>query len=321
MGAEPSIEDLLTRVPQWRGRAAKWSPLAGGLSHHICLVEVDGAQSVLRVLDPAISAAGLGIDPDQEIRNTVLAAQSGLGAAVLHVMADVPALVLEYLPGRTLSAAQVREPRLIDAIADACRRLHGGPAFANTFDIFDKRDALLAICRQHELPLPDRYADRLPDTNRIREALRVAPLRPAPCHNDLLAENLIEQADGTIRVIDYQLSGANDPTFDLGDLAAEADYHPDLVRRLVSAYFGAERSPTLDARVQLYLIASNLAWALWFTVHHGLLRRTSEATFDYCGEAADKWGQAQRDLDGPDFGRLLDTAAGRTPATTAPPIL
>jgi len=49
---------------------------------------------------------------------------------------------------------------------------------------------------------------------RIREALAARPLR-GPCHNDLLAENFIAEGD-RVRIVDYQLSGQNDPCFELG---------------------------------------------------------------------------------------------------------
>jgi len=317
MDALPPIADLLERVPAWVGRAVTAERLDGGLSHHIFRVDVDGESFVLRVLDPAVSEAGLGIPPDQEMANTVRAARSGAGPRVHEVLADVPALVIEYLPGRTLHLDDVRDPAVIPGIAAACRRLHTGPAFVNDFDIFAVRTRLLDVCAQHDLPLPAGYRDHDGTVRTVRAALAKAPLRPVPCHNDLLAENLI-LAGGEIRIIDYQLSGNNDPAFELGDIAAEADFDPCLVQRLAAAYFGDELTPALTARVRLFLIASNVTWALWFTVHNGLLagRAAGDAVeFDYAAEAAEKWGQALRDLADPDLGRLLDTAAARRPST------
>src|SRR5262245_23634744 len=102
MSAVPVVEDVLGHVSLWSGRALVHEPLQGGLSHHIWKVDVEGESYVLRVLDPAVSAAGLGIPPDQEIGNTMRAAESGAGARVFEVLPEIPALVLEYLPGRTL---------------------------------------------------------------------------------------------------------------------------------------------------------------------------------------------------------------------------
>jgi thiamine kinase-like enzyme len=225
------------------------------------------------------------------------------------VLPDIPALVLEYLPGRTLHAADVRNPAALPRIAVALRRLHAGPAFGNDFSIMAKLRELLTLCRDHDLRIPPTYLARLSTVERIGAALDERARPPVPCHNDLLAENFIDSG-GVVRIVDYQLSGNNDPCFELGDIAAEADFDPDLTAALAAAYFTADTSPALIARVRLNLVLSNVTWTLWFSVHHGLLERAAE--FDYWAEAADKWTQAERDLDSADLGRLLDTAAGRT---------
>jgi thiamine kinase-like enzyme len=313
----PTVEDLVGQVRLWQGRAVSWTRLTGGLSHHIFRVEVDGIPYVLRILDRDVSRAGLGIPPEQEIANTARAAETGVGAAVHEVLPEAPALVLEYVAGATLGIDDVRRPELIPALAGACRRLHAGAPFGNDFDIFTKRDELLDICRRHDLPLPAGYLDREPVVERLRAALEASRLPPVPCHNDLLAENFLSVDNGQVRIVDYQLSGNNDPAFELGDIAAEADYDPDLVGRLATAYFDSELDPTLLARIRLYLTASNVTWTLWFTVHHGLLSNETPS-FDYEQEAADKWGQATRDLDAADLGRLLEAAARRRVSTPPP---
>lgn len=316
MTAVPSVANLLRRVPLWVGRAVEWQRIEGGLSHHVYRVDVDGVPYVLRVLEPAVTAAGLGIPPEQEIANTRRAAAT-VGAQVYSVLPDVSAIVLEYLPGRTLGTAEVRRPEVVPSLAEACRRLHAGPAFGNDFDIFVKREQLLEVCRRHGLPLPEGYLERSDEVAAIRAALSRRPLPAVPCHNDLLAENFIATSSG-VRIVDYQLSGNNDPAFELGDIAAEADYDPDLTGVLAGAYFDGELSPALLARVRLFHIASNVTWALWFTVHHGLLaaaRGGAAVDFDYEAEAADKWGQARRALADPGLGRLLGAVTGRNLTT------
>jgi thiamine kinase-like enzyme len=304
MGERPDVEDVLRRVSLWAGQEITHRRLVGGLSHHIWRVDTPDRGYLLRVLEPAICAAGLGVTPANEIDNTLRAAESGVGARVLEVLPEVPALVLEFLPGRTLHAADLGNPATLVGIAAACRRLHAGPRFRNDFDILVKLHQLLDLCYRHDLRIPDGYRDRLPAIRRIGTALAVFPQPTVPCHNDLLPENLIADDDG-VRIVDYQLSGNNDPSFELGDIAAEADLDPDRTAALTAAYFGAGTTPALTARVRLNLLLANVTWTLWFSVHHGLLRDPG-SDFDYWGEAADKWGQALRDLDSPDLGRLID---------------
>src|SRR3954471_16430650 len=104
MCAVAAVEDVLGRVTMFAGRPVEHRRMPGGLSHQIWLVTCGGRSYVLRVLDPAGSAAGLGIPPAQEISNSLRAAESGVGARVYEVLPEVPALVLEFLPGRTLGA-------------------------------------------------------------------------------------------------------------------------------------------------------------------------------------------------------------------------
>ncbi|GII89157.1 hypothetical protein Ssi03_71470 [Sphaerisporangium siamense] len=313
------LASALERVAAWAGRPVVHTPITGGLSHHVVRVETGtGERWVLRVLDPRVSAAGLGIPLDLEIANTERAADAGVGARVLLRLPG--AVLLEHIDGVTLDAAAVRDPAMTGRVADACRRLHAGPRFATDFSIFRKLEELLALCRAHELRTPDGFEDRLPVVPEIEAALEARRPPDVPCHNDLLPANFI--LDGAaVRIVDYQLSGNNDPAFELGDIAAEAEYDPEMVTRLTRAYFGDEEPA---ARVRLHLIMSNLTWTLWFSVHHGLLAdRAAAAGFDYDAEAAGKFARAARDLDAPEFGPLIDDARGRRaparPRTPSPP--
>lgn len=305
-----ALDVTIGRVAEWAGCPVTHVPIKGGVSHQVVLVETGrGDRWVLRVLDPRIAAAGLGIPLDQEMANTGRAAETGVGPRVVQRFPD--ALLLEYVDGITLDADAVRDPANTEAIAAACHRLHAGRPFGNDFSIFRKLDELLALCRGHGLAIPEGYEDRLPVVRDIELALAERPLPSVPCHNDLLPENLIA-ASGEIRIVDYQLSGNNDPAFELGDIAAEADYDPDMTARLTRAYFGDD---DLLPRVRLYLTMSNYTWTLWFSVHRGLL--ADKTVFDYDAEAADKFAQAVRDLHDPGLGRLIDAARGRrTPHIT-----
>ncbi|WP_061294992.1 phosphotransferase [Herbidospora cretacea] len=297
------VADALGLVASWAGRPVTHTRIKGGLSHYIARVETDeGDRWLLRVLDPKIAATGLGLPLDQEIANTVVAAGTGVGARVLHELPG--ALILEYIDGVTLDAPAVRDR--IAGIAAACKALHAGPRFANDFSIFRKYEAFTALCREHGLPAPAGYFEWAGTVHAIEETLAKRHITDVPCHNDLLPENFIE-AHGRVRIVDYQLSGNNDPCFELGDIAAEASFDPDDVERLTRAYFGTH-DEALIARVRLNAIMSNLTWTLWFVVHHGLVAQQRD--FDYNAEAATKFAKATGDLTDPGFGSLMD-AAGR----------
>ena len=186
-----SVAEIMARAGLGSGGEVACTTLKGGLSHRVLRVDADGTSYVLRVLDPAVSAAGLGIPARMEIDNTASAALTGVGPAVLYVGEDL--MVLEYIDGVTLGHDDVRRPAMIPRLAAACRRLHAGPeSFDGDFSIFRKAEELFARCREHDLPVPDGYADHLPVLDVIERAMERVPLRRVPCHNDLLPENFID---------------------------------------------------------------------------------------------------------------------------------
>jgi thiamine kinase-like enzyme len=302
-----TVQEVVDRVDAWRGRSVETAMIKGGLSHETYLATVDGGERyVVRLLNPQVEQALLGISPGDEIENTIRAAATGVGPAVIQSYPDMPALVLEFLDGEVMSVPALQQPERIRRAGIACRRLHDRSApFVTELDIFRHRERFLALCDREGIRIPDGYRDYDDHVRRIEAAITAQGVDLAPCHNDLLAENLIEVGDD-LRIIDFQLSGTDHRAFELGDLAAESDYDPDMVERLVEAYYG-ERLPGRVAETRLCLAMSNTTWCLWMCIYIALVVNET-VEFDYWSEAMDKWGQALRDLEGPDFGRLLDEA-------------
>jgi len=109
-------------------------------------------------------------------------------------------------------------------IAEAIKRLHAGPRFLTDFNMFRLTEFYLDICKKHEAKIPHGYAERMPAVKRIEQALSAKPSKTVPCHNDLLAENYMDDGN-SLRLIDYEYSGNNDPCFELGNTCQELKYN------------------------------------------------------------------------------------------------
>ena len=129
--------------------------------------------------------------------------------------------------------------------------------------------------------------------------MRVRREPNVPCNNDLLAENFIE-CGGELRLIDYEYSGNNEPSFELGNVWSESNLTLDQLERLVSEYYGA---PLVNkvARCRVWGLMSKYGWTLWGSIQDGI----SEIDFDFWGWAMEKYERAVAEFDGPDFERLL----------------
>jgi thiamine kinase-like enzyme len=215
-GVDPVVDDaevaaLLDSIPVTAERPRTVEDLPGGLTNRNLKVTTPSTTVVVRI--PGGGSDLLGIDRDLEYRNSVAAAASGVGPPVLHYRPGY-GITVGYLEGRTLGDPDLHDPGILAAVATACRRLHAGPRFAGEFDMFAVQARYRRIVAEHGFRLPDRYDEFAPTVERIRAAL--GPRRhTVPCHNDLLAENLLVVPDGAggeeVKIIDYEYAGNNDP--------------------------------------------------------------------------------------------------------------
>lgn len=292
-----TIDEVIAAVPTWQGRMIEVVPLSGGLTNINYCVTVDGTRYVVRL--PGKDTTLLSINRAHEYHNTLAAAEAGVGARVVHYLPDLCVMVLEYIDGETMSGAALRQSEMILRIARSIRLLHAGPRFANTFNMFRLVDFYLEIVSRHGLTIPDGYHDCLPAARRIEEALAARPLASVPCHNDLMSENFID--DGVLlRLVDYEYSGTNDPSFEIAHICNEAEFAPEQVEQLCAAYFG-RASRAMLARVWLNYCMANVGWTLWGAIQHGV----SEIDFDFWAWTLTRWRRAQETMASPEFAAWL----------------
>ena len=118
------------------------------------------------------------------------------------------------------------------------------------------------------------------DIDRILEDItalsrRIAPFRPALCHNDMMPANLID--DGKkLWLLDWEYAGAGHPLFDLAHASTVADLSPEQQRALLDAYPG--RLPgAAFAELQIFRVVALLRESLWSTIQ----TVASDIDFDY----------------------------------------
>jgi len=298
-GIPADLDALFDQTESLAAKPRAVHELPGGLTNRNYEVTTPDGAFVAR-----ISTGGselLAIDRDCEYRNSVTAAAAGAGAPVVEYRPQDGLLVIGYIEGRTLDAADVAAAGNIPRIAAACRRLHAGGRFGNDFDMFDIQRRYLAVARSRGFRIPAGYDDLLPQFTAAEKALAVRAEGTVPCHNDLLPANLIDDGE-RIWLIDYELSGNNDACFELGNIGAEAHLSADALAELVTAYYGRPRRSKIARAWLLGGLVGMYGWTLWGAIQNG----ASPIDYDFWAWAMERFEGAARGFTAGDFGQLLE---------------
>ena len=295
-------DEAVARVSLWKGEHVRVSPLSGGLTNENYLVSTAGMRYVVRV--PGQSTELLAIDRANEVHNTRAAATTGIGPTVLEVIPDLDVMVLEFIDGPTMSAKTLQSEEMAKRMASSFRRLHGAPRFLHDFNMFRLIENYLDIVEAHDVTIPPDYRERLSTIAEIERAVAAGSLPSVPCHNDLLCENFIDDG-AALRIVDYELSGNNDPCFDLGNTAQEAEFDDELRAALCEAYFGRADAQQL-ARMNLFALMSDVGWTLWGAIQ----AKISAIDYDFKGYYTGRWERALAVLDSDSLRTWLAAARG-----------
>ncbi|MGX1096286.1 phosphotransferase [Amorphus sp. MBR-141] len=274
------------RLDIWSGPVDP-QPVTGGITNTNFLVEDGGRRCFVRVGE---DIPVHGVMRFNELAASRAAAELGISPPVVH--AEPGVLVLEFIEGRTLGEADVRDPRTLRRIVPLLRRCHRDMARtvsapALVFWVFH-------ICRHYARVLADggsRHAALLPVLMARADALEAATgaIEMGFGHNDLLPANFIDDGD-RLWLIDWDYAGFNTPLFDLGGLSSNSAFDDDRDDDLLGLYFDAAPDDGLRHRFAAMKTASLLRETLWSMVSE--LR--SEVDFDFGAYTADNLDRLER---------------------------
>lgn len=274
-----SAEDRILKLGIWTGKV-RIEPLDGGMTNRNFRV-TDARRTVAVRFGDDIGVHM--IRRDNELAASRAAHAAGVSPEVIHHAPG--AIVFAYIEGRTLAPEDIREASTLERIVPLVRKCHHDvPKFlrgpATIFWVFHVIRDYGHTLRAAD-PASGRGVDRLIS---VAEDLERAagPFDIVFGHNDLLAANFLD--DGKrLWLIDWDYAGFNTPLFDLGGLASNNAFSPELERTLLEAYFGAPVSDGHFRRYHAMKCASLLRETMWSMVseHH------SKIDFDYAAYTAE----------------------------------
>ncbi len=291
------ITSVLKNVFSKEAYIIKYEPLSGGLTNVNYVVDFEDKRLVVRISSQ--DASLLAIDREQEFYNSVAAFKSGAGVPVYGRSLDPIGLVVGFVVGKTLSSMDLRDPRVLERIVASCTKLHSGPSFNGRFNMFEIQRGYLRIVQERGFRLPQRYLSYLEKVTELERAMTHKPERLVPCNNDLLAENFIDDGD-RIWIIDYEYSGNNEPSFELGNIWSESNLDEASLVRLVELYYGVITKEKV-ARARAWGLMSKYGWTLWASIQQAI----ATIDFDFWEWGMEKYVRAEEELNSPIFRTIL----------------
>ena len=295
---ESTFGALLDQVPLVKNRTSV-TELSGGLTNRNLAIESDGTKYVARI--SSNSSDLLNINREDEYKNTILAADVGIGATVHDYLPGQGLLLISYINGKTFGAQDIANN--LPRVAKSVRTLHGAKPFVSDFNMFTLQKRYLDIVQSNNFIYPDKYLDYEGHIADLKKALSVLPSEIVPCNNDLLPGNFIDDGD-KIWLIDYEYSGNNDACFELGNIWAEAFLEYDALVELIDSYYGTHR-PEKIARAWLQSLMAKYGWTLWAAIQASI----SDIDFDFRAWGGEKFDLAQSQFSSDLFKKSLIAAA------------
>jgi aminoglycoside phosphotransferase (APT) family kinase protein len=226
------------------------APLHGGLSgatRFTCTV--DGAAYVVRMGDLARAP--------REVACQRIAADLGVAPRIRYADPETGVCIMERIDGHQLGGPP--DPRRLEKVCRALRRLHEGPAFPSATKPVDVIAFFAARLAELGDELPPDLARAVDDASRATARWAES----APCHEDLNPNNILETEDGVV-FVDWEVAGAGDPFVDLAQLGVFAFARPDDRARILPTYLGRAPTEEEEARALLARVIAMSVYAAAF---------------------------------------------------------
>ena len=264
-----SIDRLIKLIPEWNGKSIKINQINSGVTNINFEVIVDKKSFFLSIPD----SKSLNIDYKNKYYNNKICGELNISPKVTHFIESENLLVTEFIKAKQSSLVMFQNTKEIEKLVRNIKLLHNAKPFLRNFNMFSQMSAFQNILKGDYFP--KKLLKYVKEIKTLKQKLHLPNDQLVPCHNDLLAENIVNK-DGQILIVDFDYSGNNDACFELGNLSIEMEYDDTQINKLIKLYYG-EINESIISRINLQGIVSDIGWSLWSYVQV----KNSNIDFDY----------------------------------------
>ncbi|MBV6395034.1 MAG: hypothetical protein HFACDABA_00605 [Anaerolineales bacterium] len=281
------IDRAIAKVPFLAAsKNLKATPLSGGITNLNFKIDADGKAYVIRLA--GANTEKLGIKRDVEYAANKAAGELGIAPEVVYFIEPEGYIVTRFINGKRVLPEEIVKPHNLARVAGKLRLFHRhAPKLKGEFNVFRRVEMLAKTSKANNCKFPFDWDWIMQKKNEVETALKKALYTPAPCHDDLLNLNWLDEDVpgelGELRLLDWEYAGMGDILYDLANFSIHHRLNDEQVRILLDEYFG-EAAPKHFARLKLLEPMSELHEALWGVTQTGI----SKLEEDFQGYA-DLW--------------------------------
>lgn len=233
--------------------------LKAGMTNKSFLFEVKGRHFICRIPGPGTD---LLINRKDEGNVYQLIAPLKISEHILFFDGETGYKIAKYYEGaRNASARNWDE---VKQCMSVLRKLHHSTLEADhDFDLRERIRFYESLCNHHEQMLFEDYDQVRSWINLLLD--KVDSLNRLKClaHIDPVADNFLLLPDGSIRLIDWEYAGMQDPLVDIAMSSIYSRYNDEEVDRILEIYL--EHSPSAEERFCTYAYTAicGFLWSLW----------------------------------------------------------
>lgn len=256
------VFQMISSIPCFQEkRISRIEVLPGGLTNSNYKVTVDNVTYALRL-------AGAGtmeyLDRPAEKHNAQIMSDIFVNAPIIYYDETTGNQVCKYIDDCiTLHPEHFQENHYIQLGAKVFRKYHTcGKKFTSEFNPLQETRSYRNLLVQKNYEFYDGAEQMNQKLDEIEKLLEKHPPQSAPCHNDPLCENWLDDKKN-FYLIDWEYGGMNDPMFDLGALSIEADLSDEQERYLLREYYGGDLTEKQWGSLIINKFLCDALWAYW----------------------------------------------------------
>lgn len=257
------IYKMISEIPFFKNaRIRAIEILPGGLTNSNYKVTIDEVTYAVRL-------AGAGtmeyLNRPAEKHNAQVMADIGISAPIVFYDETTGDQVCKYIDDcKTLHIPDFKEQeRYLSMAAHVFRKYHDcKKEFISDFNPLNEVDAYIQLLAEKKYDFYQGAETMKEKIEEIKVLFKNNPPPLAPCHNDPLCENWLDD-NKNFYLIDWEYGGMNDPLFDLGALAIEAELTDEQERFFLKEYYGGDLTEKQLGSLIINKFLCDALWAYW----------------------------------------------------------